>query len=140
MKSEDRAAVVAFYTDPNRAKKSEHPESEDQLYNLAYQTAHQHAAWVEKFGEMPAMMLYYAHIVPKLLAAYQGDDKGKVIPDHPEIEPDTYAEHHFEPDLEPAEGVSRPFGNQPHVLPIHAILPTMVKDALSPDRSLAIQQ
>ena len=118
-----------------QAMKSENEgQDEDVLHHLAYQTAMQHAAWVEKYGEMPAMMLYYAHLVPKLLAAYHdGAEPKEVLPDHPEIEPDTYADRHFEPELDPSEGVSRPFGNQPHVLPIHAFLPTMLKDALSPD-------
>lgn len=39
-------------------------------WTLPARTATLHNAWVQKFGEMPAMELYYAHIVPKLLAQH----------------------------------------------------------------------
>lgn len=36
---------------------------------LPMQTARLHAKWVQEHGEIPAQMLYYAHIVPQLLRA-----------------------------------------------------------------------
>jgi len=38
-------------------------------YDLPLETAAQHADWVEQYGEMPALEMYYEHLVPKLLAA-----------------------------------------------------------------------
>jgi hypothetical protein len=89
---------------------------------VAMRTAHQHAAWVEQYGEMPASMLYFARLVPQLLAHYQEND---VEGENHSIQPDENAAQFEGPtDLSPTEGLSRPFGIQPHVLPAHAYLPS----------------
>lgn len=36
--------------------------------NLAAQTAKTHAEWVQKYGEMPALLMYFHYLVPQLLA------------------------------------------------------------------------
>lgn len=40
----------------------------DTDWSLPARTATIHNIWVQKYGEVPAMMMYYAHLVPKLLA------------------------------------------------------------------------
>lgn len=49
-------------------------KSEDNHLTLPLNTARTHAKWVEEHGEIPAMMLYYAHIVPQLLRASRGNE------------------------------------------------------------------
>lgn len=43
-------------------------KSEEADWSLPSRTATLHNIWVHKYGEMPALMMYYAHLVPKLLA------------------------------------------------------------------------
>jgi hypothetical protein len=52
-------------------RKSESPAAPPPEGSLAEQTAEQHLRWVEQYGELPALTLYYANLVPKLL----GDDQ-----------------------------------------------------------------
>lgn len=42
-------------------------ESEDVDWSLPARSATLHHEWVRRYGEAPALMMYYAHIVPKLL-------------------------------------------------------------------------
>lgn len=44
---------------------------EDHDTSLPARTATIHNQWVKQFGEMPAMMMYYRHLVPRLLAAHE---------------------------------------------------------------------
>lgn len=44
-------------------KKSDSPDS------IPMQTAKQHAEWQLQYGEMPALLLYFRHLLPKLLAS-----------------------------------------------------------------------
>lgn len=48
-------------------------EAEDRM--LPLQTARLHHEYVQKYGEVPAQMLYYRFIVPKLLAAAEAREK-----------------------------------------------------------------
>lgn len=52
-------------------------EAEDR--NLVEQTAAQHAEWVKEYGEMPALFMYYQHLVPKLLEAAANRKKDKTV-------------------------------------------------------------
>lgn len=54
-------------------KKSESTDS------IPMQTAKQHAEWQLQYGEMPAMMLYYRHLLPQLLASAAGRQAGALI-------------------------------------------------------------
>lgn len=49
-------------------------KNEDSSATLALNTARTHAKWVEEHGEVPALMLYYAHIVPQLLRASRNNE------------------------------------------------------------------
>lgn len=49
----------------NKAEQ-EQPEDPD---TLPQRTARTHAEWVEKYGEMPAMLMYFHYLVPQLLEA-----------------------------------------------------------------------
>lgn len=44
-----------------------HPFTKSEEWSLPARTAMIHHKWVQDHGEVPALMLYYAHIVPKLL-------------------------------------------------------------------------
>jgi hypothetical protein len=44
-------------------------EKSDTSIDLPMRTARLHADWVKRFGEVPAQMLYYMHIVPQLIRA-----------------------------------------------------------------------
>ena len=44
-------------------------KSESDIHDLLTRTAELHAEWVEKYGEIPAQMMYFTHIVPQLLRA-----------------------------------------------------------------------
>lgn len=50
-------------------------EGEDEAVKLAKQTAKTHAEWVEKYGEMPAMLMYFHFLVPKLLEGTEKQEK-----------------------------------------------------------------
>jgi len=47
--------------------------------NLAAQTAKTHAQWVEKYGEMPALLMYFHYLVPQLLASSEKAAKAQQI-------------------------------------------------------------
>jgi len=79
---------------------------------LPQQTARLHAQWVEQYGEIPAQMLYYAHIVPQLLRASRrnenvivkfqriAEDLRKAVPQDPPLpelpKHDTTGLHEFQ--------------------------------------------
>jgi len=44
-------------------------EDEDARWRLPSQTAQQQAQWIQQYGELPAMTLYYRYTVPRLLQA-----------------------------------------------------------------------
>lgn len=44
-------------------------KAEGATMSLAAQTAKTHSDWVQKYGEMPALLMYYHYLVPQLLAA-----------------------------------------------------------------------
>jgi hypothetical protein len=44
-------------------------KSESEPGSMAMQTAKQHAEWQLQYGEMPAQMMYYRHLLPQLLGA-----------------------------------------------------------------------
>lgn len=47
---------------------------------IPYQTAKLHQTWVKKYGELPALMLYYRHIVPHLLGESEArESRGSVL-------------------------------------------------------------
>jgi hypothetical protein len=46
-----------------------HMKKSEGSSNLPMQTAQQHAEWQLQYGEIPAMLLYYRHLLPQLLAA-----------------------------------------------------------------------
>jgi len=46
---------------------------------LAAQTAKTHAQWVEKYGEMPALLMYFHYLVPQLLASSEKAAKAQQI-------------------------------------------------------------
>jgi hypothetical protein len=96
-------------------------KSEEDPWALPMQTAAQHAQWVEEYGESPALMLYFTHLVPQLLARYTGGDAGVPGPSHNK---DWYPDENAAPferpvDLSPTEGDDRPYGEHPHVQPAH---------------------
>lgn len=51
----------------------------ENIGNLPLQTAQQHEEWRQQYGEMPAMMLYYRHIVPQLLEAAAKREMGNLV-------------------------------------------------------------
>ncbi len=55
---------------PFLTKKAEAVEGaiEDPVMSLARKTAMLHARWADQYGENPAMMMYYAYLVPHLMA------------------------------------------------------------------------
>lgn len=44
-------------------------KTEGDMSSVPMQTAKQHAEWQLQYGEMPAMMMYYRHLLPQLLGA-----------------------------------------------------------------------
>jgi hypothetical protein len=50
-----------------------------ELGDVARHTATQHAQWQLQYGEQPAMMLYYVHLLPKLLEAGATREAGNVV-------------------------------------------------------------
>lgn len=64
------------YVDAANAKLG---KSEEDSVDLAESTVKQHHEWVQKYGEVPAMMLYYRHLVPKLLAPQRARDRQATV-------------------------------------------------------------
>lgn len=58
-----------FWEAINPFMKGELPMDKSDSVTLPMQTAQLHHKWIQQFGEIPAQMLYYAHIVPQLLRA-----------------------------------------------------------------------
>jgi hypothetical protein len=54
-------------------------KSEDMDLGLAARTAMLHAKWTRDYGEIPAMMLYYHHLAPKLMAAAYAREVPKMV-------------------------------------------------------------
>lgn len=47
--------------------------------HLPYKTARLHQHWVQQYGHVPAMMLYFGHIVPQLLRRHEEAEKDPVL-------------------------------------------------------------
>lgn len=58
--------------------KSEDAQPDDPL-EVAKQTARTHAEWVAKYGEMPAMLMYFHFLVPKLLEGTEKREKQQQV-------------------------------------------------------------
>lgn len=54
-------------------------EGQAQDTNLAMRTAKTHHEWAQKYGEMPAMLMYFHYLVPQLLAAGEKRQQAQTI-------------------------------------------------------------
>jgi hypothetical protein len=49
---------------------------DDFEHTLPMRTAMLHAEWARRYGEMPATLMYYRHLIPRLLAAHEARTSG----------------------------------------------------------------
>lgn len=49
------------------------------MSNLPLETAKQHAQWQLQYGEMPAQLLYYKHLLPRLLSAAGARESQRIV-------------------------------------------------------------